>query len=339
MSLKKPDAPAIREFMANLKEQTWLTPDQRSWPDSLYRFEHVEAAASILNSGVLLSRAEAQRRRWLKRDCASADIINQTPVEWKNYVRLYFRPLTPMQYNTEGHRPAEGYSRGASCPVPVVLRFNAANVLTRGTTRFCDGNLAAARVQVGDDARFLTGIPFELVYHNTWMPNDQKEELTFRRHAEAIVPKELRLSALQAVLCRTTAEMETLLHLLTDETRARWAGCIGTKASLFYKHWSFVESASLTKETAVFRFNPSSQAPGPFAAEARFVVLPSKKAYLWKSESFYTNKAAKFGATRAGSALRVGLALAGHPSDYELELRLDGELAYANSHHDESIPF
>lgn len=341
MTPKKPDAPAILEFMTNLKEQAWFTSDQRSWPGSLYRFENVETAAFILNSGVLLSRAEAQRRGWLKRDCASADIINQTPDEWKNYVRLYFRPLTPMQYNTEGHRPAGEYVRGASCPVPVVLKFNAANVLTRSTTRFSDGNLAATtRVHVGEDARFLTSIPFHLVYHNTPMPNDQKAELTFRRHAEAIVPKELRLSALQAVLCRTTAEMETLLHLLSDRARDKWARGIGTKASLFFKRWSFVESATLTKEKAKFSFNPSSVSPGPFLAEARFTVRPSGKRFAWRKENYYTNQAMKFGAGRTPeSSLQITLNAAGHPADYEVELRLNGELAYATAHHEDSVPF
>jgi len=220
VTTKKADAPAIRDFLSKLKEQPWLTADQRSWPGSLYRFEHVEAAASVLNSGVLLARGEAQRRGWLKRDCASAEIISQTPDKWKDCVRLYFRPLTPMQFNTEGHRPAGEYVRGASCPVPVVFKFDAASILTRDATRFSDGNLAAtSRVSVGDDSGFLSRIPFRLVYHNTWMPGEQKEDLTFRRHAEAIVPKELRLSALQAVLCRTTAEMETLLHLLSDKAR------------------------------------------------------------------------------------------------------------------------
>jgi hypothetical protein len=340
VSLKKSDAPAIRDFMAGLKEQSWLSPDQRGWPDSLYRFEHVEGAAAILNSGVLLSRAQAQRRGSIRKDCAAADILNQTPDRWKDCVRLYFRPLTPMQYNTEGHRPTGEYARQASCPVPVVLKFSAASILTRSSTRFSDGNLAAtSRVRVGDDIGFLSSIPFHLVYHNTWMPAEQKEELTFRRHAEAIVPNELRLTALQAVLCRTAAEMETLLYLLSDGAKDRWAKCIGTKASLFYRHWSYVESVTLTNEAAVFMFHPSSRTPGPFAAEARFVVLPSSKAYLWKNDSFYTNRAAKFGAARAGAALRVGLAHAGRPSDYKVELRLDSELAYANSHHEDSVPF
>lgn len=338
---KKTDAPAIREFLSKLKEQPWLTPDQKSWPGSLYRFEHVEAAASILDSGVLLSRAEAQRRGLLKRDCASAEIISQTPDEWKNCVRLYFRPLTPMQFNTEGHRPAGEYVRGASCPVPVVFRFDAASILTRDMTRFSDGNLAAtSRVKVGEDFGFLSRIPFRLVYHNTGMPAEQKAELRFRRHAEAIVPSELRLSALQAVLCRTTAEMETLLHLLSDRARAKWAERIGTKASLFYKRWSFVESTTLTNERAKFNFNPSSETPGPFQAEARFTVKPSGLRFAWRKDGFYTNQALRFGAARVPeSSLQVTLHAAGHPSDYDVELRLDGELAYATTHHEVSVPF
>jgi len=341
VTTKKADAPAIRDFLSKLKEQPWLTADQRSWPGSLYRFEHVEAAASVLNSGVLLSRGEAQRRGWLKRDCASAEIISQTPDKWKDCVRLYFRPLTPMQFNTEGHRPAGEYVRGASCPVPVVFKFDAASILTRDATRFSDGNLAAtSRVSVGDDIGFLSRIPFRLVYHNTWMPGEQKEDLTFRRHAEAIVPKELRLSVLQAVLCRTTAEMETLLHLLSDKARARWAERIGTKASLFYKRWSFVESATLTREKAKFNFNPSSQTPGPFLADVRFTALPSGRRFVWRKEGYYTNQAMKFGAGRVPeSSLQVTLHAAGHPADYEVELRLNSELAYATVHHEDSVPF
>jgi hypothetical protein len=164
--------------------------------------------------------------------------------------------------------------------------------------------------------------------------------LTFRRHAEAIVPKELRLTALQAVLCRTTAEMETLLHLLSDEARAKWAGCIGTKASLFYKKWSFVESATLTNLKAKFSFNPSSETPGPFSAVARFTVKPSGKRFAWKKEGYYTNQAMKFGAARVPeSSLQITLNAAGHPADYEVELRLNGELAYATAHHEDSVPF
>jgi ssDNA thymidine ADP-ribosyltransferase, DarT len=165
---RKKDSNKIKEHIARLKGQPWLGPARSRWPDYLFRFDDITSVAKILNKGTLLSRERAIADGLMGMDCASPDVIAHTADKWKRYVRLYFRPRTPMQYNIEGIRPKDRFVQGAHCPVPVVMLFDSVEILTRADTQFSKGNLAAGAA-VGDDARFFAGIPFKEVYHDTWL--------------------------------------------------------------------------------------------------------------------------------------------------------------------------
>ena len=115
-------------------------------------------------------------------------MLDHTDEKWKNCVRLYFRPRTPTQYQVEGFRPqGQLGSLQAHMPVPVFFLFEAKDILTRAGTRFSAGNLAASRV-VGEDAVYFESIPFQKVYHDSWMAEGEKGNIKFHRHAEVIVP-------------------------------------------------------------------------------------------------------------------------------------------------------
>jgi hypothetical protein len=295
----------------------------------LFRFEDIRAAAHILNEGRVLSRAAALASGAMITDCASPEVIASTADEVKRFVRLYFRPRTPTQYDSEGFRPSTCYVLGAHCPAPVVMLFDAVDVLTRVDTRFSNGNLAANAV-TGDDAAFLESLPFEMIYHDTWFDPPQRATIVFHRHAEVIVPDELELSPLRFVGCRTQAEYETLLHLLTAKAREEWSAKIGlgTKANLHYRHWTFVEQVELTSEKVRFRFNPSSKTPGPFSARVTIHETETNTRYVWEGNSYF-----------ATSALEMNLQSLKYPDSYTVRMELDGHLAYSNGYQRVDIPF
>jgi len=123
-----------------------------------------------------------------------------------------------MQFNIEGFRSHDLYANHGCCPVPVVMLFDSVELLTRKTTCFSTGNLAKRReANVGATAEFLKSIPFDKVFHVGRLSDVEKREIVFRRQAEIIIPEELDLTALRYVGCRTQAEYETLLWLLTPE--------------------------------------------------------------------------------------------------------------------------
>jgi len=103
----------------------------RWWPRYVYHFTDVHNAASIIRSGYLYSRAEAEQRGLMKVDNASPEIIQRTRPEHLQYVRLYFRPRTPTHYRNEGIRPINQRKLVAHCPIPVYFCLDALTVLGR----------------------------------------------------------------------------------------------------------------------------------------------------------------------------------------------------------------
>ena len=326
---RKPDSKKIQAHLKGLKEKPWLGKARAWWPDYLFRFDNIDAAARILNCGRLLSRAAAVASGFMTADCASPQVIASTPPRWKQFVRLYFRPRTPTQYDSEGFRPRGSYTLGAHCPAPVVMLFDAPDILTRADTKFSEGNLAADAA-TGDDAAFLMRIPFEKVYHDVWFDPSERGPIIFHRHAEIIVPDELELSPLRFVGCRTQAEYETLLHLLEPEARKKWSAKIGlgTKANLHYRHWTFVEQVELSRQGVRFHFNPSSKTPGPFHARVELCETASGDEYSWES-----------GSCSASSTLTINTRSLRHPEGYKVRLELEGRVAYSNSYEEGDIPF
>ncbi len=326
---RKADSLKIQQHIKRLKAEPWLGTGRGWWPDYLFRFDNIESAAKILNCGKLLCRNAAKASGVMGTDCASPAVIASTAAKWKGYARLYFRPRTPTQYDTEGFRPRGKYVLGAHCPAPVVMLFDAYEILSRADTEFSNGNLAA-NAATGSNARFLASIPFQKVYHDTWFELADRAEIIFHRHAEVIVPDELELSALRFVGCRTQAEYETLLNLLDREATEKWSSRIGAGArgNLHYRHWTFVEEVELTREKIKFRFNPSSATPGPFPAYVRICEGVTGHEYSWSSDALMAN-----------STLELSLRPLLHPEGYTVRLELDGHLAYANHYEEGDITF
>ena len=185
--------------------------------------------------------------------------------EWKDCVRLYFHPRTPTQHQVEGFRPAGGLgSLGKHMPVPIFLLFDAKEILTRKTTRFSTGNLSQ-NPPVGEDAAFFESIPFEKIYHDSWMREEEKSEIKFHRHAEIIVSHELDLDGLRRIWCRSEAEYQTLLHLLPRQLAKKFRGSfMPLLKELGPARWAWVSiNMALLAELCAAGINPTRMLANP----------------------------------------------------------------------------
>ena len=295
------------------------------WPDYLFHYTDILNAAKILMTGALLSRNEASKLRLMRIDNASQDIIADTDDELKNYVRLYFRPRTPTQYNNEGFRPVTARSRQSHCPVPIYFLFYSEPILSRADSQFTYGNLKSAR-ETFNSASDFEKIPFQSVYHLGPFEPHERNAIVFHRHAEVIVPGQLDLGALRYIVCRSQAEYETFLHLLPASIRRHWRNRIGlgNRMNLFDKHWTYVQSVDLSSTRTVFRFNTPSRTPGPFHANASFTDTVSDRQFTWEKASFSTDE-----------PLPLDLSKIGPLWDYYVRLSFDGHIAYAGRYQEE----
>lgn len=279
---------------------------------------------------MLLSRNEAIARGWMKHDNASADIISRTDDKWKDWVRFYFGPRTPTLYQNEGIRPVSQLSPyGAHCPVPVYFLFDSREILKRADSMFTDGSLARGAVPRGD-AQSFRQLPFEMIYHRSSIIYEDKTAVVYHRHAEVIVPTQVDLGALRHIWCRSQAEYETLLFSLSEGARRRWLkriGC-GLKTNLFYGHWTYVERAELGDRTITFHFNPNSRAPGPFAVRVDIAVPANGGRYFWQESNYVLLE-----------PLSIDISNVDIRDGYQVVLRLDGHLAYANHYASDNLPF
>jgi hypothetical protein len=158
------------------------------------------------------------------------------------------------------------------------------------------------------------------VYHDGAMKDPDKSKITFHRCAEVVVDNELGLDHLKHVLCRSQAEQETLLSLLSDNARRIYSKLIGVAARVHYKHWTFLESVDLTNERITFRFSPGTRSPGPFHAVSEVVRPDGKLLARWEDPVF-----------NASGVQVLGLSKVGNPESYRVSLRLDGALVYMGS--------
>ncbi len=316
MTQRKPDAAQIEGFLDSLKQAPGLGPARQWWPQFLFFFAALPNAVRILQAGKLICRSRAP----MVVDTGSPEVLNTTDEQWKDYVRLYFRPRTPTQYQIEGFRPKGQYdSLGKHMPVPIFFLFDAKDILTRRTTKFSDGSLAA-HAQVREDALFFESIPFEKVYHDRAMNEQEKSNIKFHRHAEVMVPNEMDLSELKVISCRSEGEYQTLRHLLSPQLVREYGSIIrqNQHPNLHFCKWSFVERVMLEQTRISIEFNRSTITPGPFSAHLHIKDRRTGAQYEWQQQDFV-----------AKDPLTINIPQFDKPSAYEVRFMLDENLSYA----------
>ena len=324
------DIAAIRHHIDELRKAPWIGRARQWWPACLFHCTDIANVVSILRQGEIVSRSQIASAGHLPTDIASRDVIEGTNPEWLDYVRLYFRPRTPTQYNNEGFRPSGRWALNSHCPVPIYLVFDALAVLSHMDSRFSDGNLGSSYANIDGDVSFLNRIPFDLVYHDTWFDPSERDQIVHRRNAEVMVPQRMGLDSLRYIGCRSDAEYKTLLHLLPPGSFSRWVDKVGVRPTLqlFNRKWTFVEQVDVSPKRVVFHFNRTSLTPGPFDARVDIEETATGKKYSWTNEVY-----------QCSQELTLSLASLQDPTDYTVRLFLDGHLAYADRYLDDDLPF
>lgn len=269
----KPDSQKILDHMSELAKALSSDTTRAWWPKYLFRFDHVENAARILNSGRVLSRKQASLSGVISHDSAAQSYVKMLEPNLRDYVRLYFRPRTPTQYNNEGIRPNRMILRGAHMPVPIFLLFSN-QVLTLEGVRFSKGRLVSD-ASIGSSFEFLKELNFVNIYHNTYVDplgsgSSTRSEILNARHSEILIKRELDLRYLKHILCRSTPEQQTLINLLEPPTLDKWRDRIRVAPNhirLFNKLGTFVEECELESTHVRLKFYDNVRSDswrGPF---------------------------------------------------------------------------
>jgi len=331
----KHDADRISAVLDNLSKMDWVNRSERRWwPRLLFHYTDIQNAVGILSSGYLYSRQYLEDERLLAVSSGSDEVLAGTHSDIKNYVRLYFRPKTPTQYHAEGIKSARNLSRSsfpdAHCPVPVFLLFDSAEILCREDSLFSDRGLASWIHQIMSTAQELENLDWPKIYHTGPFDSRKPEEASIvsLRMAEVIVPHRLDLEGLKWIYCRSEAEKDTLLYLLTEDDRHQYERKIvaTTRSGLFYRRHTFLESVRMDSQAAHLAFSPDTQSPGPFNLQA----------IIRSGQNMRQNENSEFLLQQGKYRWKIDVGF----DDYELEIRLDGHTIYRNRHIEvDDIPF
>jgi len=327
--LRKTDSAEIHAFLEELHNQDWIRRTERSWwPQYVFHYTDVKNAIQILTDGKLFCRKALENAGCTFTDSASPDVMEAASSEVREYVRLYFRPRTPTQYRNEGIRPKDQIALNAHCPVPIFFLFDAHDILTRRECEFTNGNFSSSVATRGNTAEFLRNLPFEKIYHTGVLPSPpDKVQIIFHRNAEVLIPGHLDLRALKVLACRSTAEKDTLLALMSEEIKAQYLSRVRVApVQLHEKKWTFVEQVVLSSESIVIHFSPDSETPGPFRAKFELYYLETGEQDIKEISEFNVNDVNPF-----------SFDLTQKPTYYRFRITLDGNLAYENIYSEPSF--
>jgi ssDNA thymidine ADP-ribosyltransferase, DarT len=223
------EAEAIAATILALPVQLGLSGKRSEWPRFLWRFERVENCAHILSSGLICSREVAERDHSPQQ--ATSSELTAHGQHARSWTRFYFRPRTPTQYHCEGIQGKEEALSspflGAHAPVTVLLAFDSVAVLSLAETRFTSSAMnLSLPPELFSTAHDFKSLPFQDIYHDSYLNAENKGRIIPRRHSEVLFPNCLDLSALRKIICRTPAERQTLLHQVPDGNRLYGAMCV-----------------------------------------------------------------------------------------------------------------
>ncbi|WP_342415607.1 DarT ssDNA thymidine ADP-ribosyltransferase family protein [Paenibacillus sp. FSL R10-2782] len=330
---QKNDAHLFKQVIDSLKNESWLG-NRKWWPNYLFHFTDIKNAAKILSYGKLLSRDRITLIGDMENENASPEVINNTVSKWKKYVRFYFRPRTPTQFNNEGFRPInERLLGGAHCPMPIFFIFHSLPLIALEDSQFSYGSLASHGTETYNTIEKFKEMPFASIYHEGSYDPHSQNYIKYHRHAELIIPDDCDLEYLYGIVCRSHAEKETFLHHLDAPTAKIWEKLISvdTSGKLFYSHWTYIDRAVLSTERIIFYLNKGNRVKGVFEYHLDILEHQSGKHY-YSSKEGYSPK----------DILSFDLKNLKNSNDYTVTLRLDGDLAYSNvykSKEDDDLPF
>lgn len=188
------------------------------WPKFAFHYTDVTNAVSILASGMLYSRSNAEHMGLMQNDNASRQVIDMTQTEAQSCVRFYFRPLTPTQYYNEGFKHAQlryDDDENANTPVPIFFLFDLAELLSIPGVRFSEQKQSGYGSALAEGEEAFSKMNFDYIYSKG--PKNINETKTYR-HAEILHKNSMEIdTCLRYIVCRNNVERSTLLNLLKQE--------------------------------------------------------------------------------------------------------------------------
>ena len=307
---EKRNASAFRREITKLRSEDWLG-SRYWWTYFLFYFTDIHSVVTMLENEEILSPHSAG---------------GNFNTRWDKFVRLYFRPRTPGLYRSEGFRPV-GKIGEDYCSIPVYLLFDFEAVLCHPDSRFSDGDPNRTKKTYKTPAYFRD-LPFDLIYHDSWFMPDERDEIMRSREAQVIIPERMGLESLQFIWVRSSAEYETLRSLLSGDVWRKWRDKITARTDfqLFNQKWVYVHDVALDETEIRFRFNPCERGDDcePFHLQV-FITQEDAIVHEWQNEAF------------AFDGKDLVLTLPETMRDYQVQLLIDGELAYSGEHQPQLI--
>ena len=240
----------VEEFQIQLSSK-FNVGYQSWWHKFLFHYSDISNIISVLNSGKLYSRNKVLELGLMQNDNADDDVIGNTGLSAKDYVRFYFGALTPTQYHNEGFKAKNKIQHNAHCPVPVFLLFDFVKLLSREDSRFSSGNIASSGVDIYDEIEDLNQLEFENIYHRgSTFHESNPSHITYCRHAEVLIPNELNIyDYIEYVFVRSEAEKQTLLYHLDTSIKQKLEQKIRIHTNgLFYADRFYIENIHLVDD-------------------------------------------------------------------------------------------
>lgn len=189
------------------------------WTKFAFHYTDVTNAVSILDSGFLYSRVDAEKLGLMHNDNASRQVIDMTKTETVANVRFYFRPLTPTQYYNEGFKHSSlryDNDKNANVPVPVFLLFDLEKLLQMPETKFSELPQSGYGAELYNSEDEFQRFRFDDIYSDGYAENFN--EIKRYRHAEILYPNAFNIdTCINTILCRNAIEQITLLNLLREK--------------------------------------------------------------------------------------------------------------------------
>lgn len=225
--------------------------DLKYWPLYMYHFTDIINAVSILKQGKIFSRKQALELKLMGVDNASHEVIDQTRDFVEEYVRFYFRPLTPTQYNNEGLKHIN--VSDSHCPRPVFFLFDNSIVESySANSLYGEKTFASDLTFPTTDYRSINSFS-QLIYHYGSYDVLNQSAIKQYRQAEFAVKDSIDLSKLKWIVLRSNAEKEFLLYWLHDKDIYKYDEIIRTYKELnyskmFYLHNLYIDEVIMTEK-------------------------------------------------------------------------------------------
>jgi hypothetical protein len=298
------------------------TLEEKWWRKYIFHFSDINNIANILNSGYMYSRNHSKLQ--MKNDNASREVINGTTDMYKDYVRFYFRPLTPTQFNNEGIKSKSQITGfGAHCPVPVFLSFNANSLLSRDDSYFSYESLASHyNVPLYNSVKDFKNAPFEYIYHNRYfVDGEDRRQIIKHRHAEVIIKDQYKLADLEKIIVRNMSDALTLKTLMTRSAFEKYKQKFRISNKYYFNRYMSLHPVSLDEGILNFKW---ANAPSntSFDIKIDFMTIDENETICHYYESNYSPEPTEIDTQHYLKELPKIL----------IQIRLNDNLIYKNIH-------